>query len=531
MVESQPNTPTANNSAKPPRWTPPRLGLALLVPLLVATVSLGALQARSGDRTSATSGTVAAPQVASLRGAKTLTALNQGTQPTPALPAPPPVAWTQNPGSAVRFAATLDRGAVAVGSDGLVRVELVMRADEGAEHARVASDFVVVLDRSGSMSGGPMDQARAAITTLLGQLSERDRFALVTYDDSPQVAIPLGLATPATKREWRTVVSSIVPGNSTNMSGGLDSGLALLQAGRQEGRAGRVILLSDGHANAGDVSPEGLRERGRRASQQDLVLSTVGIGAGFNEFLMSQIADAGTGNFHYLADSASLASIFERELSSTRSTVASALRVNITLDSGVTVVDAAGYPLETGPAGTSFQVGSLYAGQERRVWLTLRVPVDREAKLQLAKLQLSYFEAGAPWQLPLSQDLALKCVKEEAVALASIDKSAWERGVAQEEWGRVQQEVARAVHEGQRDQAVGALQGYRAKQAVVNSIVGSAAVSSTLAETEVVERQVADAFAGENQAWKQNAFSKQNLAEGRSKRRLGSVGGIGSASF
>lgn len=530
MAESQANLSIANNSRKPSRWTPPRLGLALLAPLLVGTVSLGALQARSGQLTFLSSSTPASPQVASLRGAAPPATLN-GVKAPPALPAPPPAAWTRNAGSNVGFAATLDRGAVARGGDGLVRVELVMKADEGAEQARVASDFVVVLDRSGSMSGEPIEHARAAIATLLGQLSERDRFALVTYDDSPEVAIPLGLATPAIKREWRTVVSNIVPGNSTNISGGLDQGLALLKTGRQAGRAGRVILLSDGHANAGDVSPEGLRERGRRASQQDLVLSTVGIGAGFNEFLMSQIADAGAGNFHYLADSSSMASIFERELSSTRSTVASALRVNVTPGSGVTVVDAAGYPLETSPTGTSFQVGSLYAGQERRVWLTLRVPVDQEAELALAKLQLSYFEAGAPWQLPLSQDLAVKCVKDETTALASIDKGAWERGVAQEEWGRVQQEVARAVHEGQRDQAVGALRDYRAKQAAANSIVGSAAVSSTLAETEAVERQVADAFAGENQAWKQNALSKQNLADGRGKRRVGSVRGFGSASF
>jgi hypothetical protein len=37
-------------------------------------------------------------------------------------------------------------------------------------------------------------------------------------------------------------------------------------------------------------------------------------------------------------------------------------------------------------------------------------------------------------------------------------------------------------------------------------------VGSTLAETEAVERQVVEAFAGENQAWKQNTSSKQNLA-------------------
>jgi Ca-activated chloride channel family protein len=527
MVESQSNTSPANKSDKPSRWTAQRLGLALLAPLLVGTVSLGALQARSGYMTSPSNAT---PQVGSLRGARPVVA-SKGATPPHDLPAPPPSEWTHNAGSAVGFAATLDRGAVAQGSDGLLRVELVMKADDVADKARIDSDFVVVLDRSGSMAGDRIEQARAAITTLLGQLSERDRFALVTYDDSPQVAIPLGYATLAIKREWRSVVSSIVTGDSTNMSGGLDEGLALVQGGRQAGRAGRVILLSDGHANAGDSSAEGLRDRGNRAAQNELVLSTIGIGAGFNEFLMSQIADAGTGNFHYLADSSSLASIFERELSSTRSTVASALRVNIAPESGVTVVDAAGYPLENDKDGTSFQVGSLYSGQERRVWVTLKVPAGEEAEIALGKLELAYVEAGAQKLLAPRHALTVKRVKDETTALASIDKSAWERGVAQEEWGRVQQEVARAVHEGQREQAVSALQGYRAKQAAINSVVGSAAVSSTLAETEAVERQVADAFAGENQLGKQNAFSKQNLAEGRGKRRVGSVRGIGSASF
>ena len=67
------------------------------------------------------------------------------------------------------------------------------------------------------------------------------------------------------------------------------------------------MLLSDGHANTGDSSPEGLRARGKRATQNELVVSTIGIGEGFNEYLMTQIADAGTGNYHYLAESSALA--------------------------------------------------------------------------------------------------------------------------------------------------------------------------------------------------------------------------------
>jgi Ca-activated chloride channel family protein len=232
--------------------------------------------------------------------------------PPPALPAPPPALLTRSEGSKVGFATTLDRSAIALGGDGLVRVEVTIKADDVAERARVDSDLLVVLDRSGSMSGDRIAKARGAVMALIDQLSEGDRLGLVIFDGSAQRLIPLEAATPAAKAHWRGLVHGIEPGGGTNLSEGLDQGLALLEARRRAGRAGRLLLLSDGEANAGDVSQEGLRARGQRAARAELVLSTIGIGEGFNEYLMAQVADAGTGNFHYLASADKLGSIIER---------------------------------------------------------------------------------------------------------------------------------------------------------------------------------------------------------------------------
>lgn len=489
-------TPARGTSAR-------RLGLLILGSLAFGTLSLRAVNAlpRGG-------GPAAAP-------AQAKAAL---------LPAKP-ATLARASGSALGFGVALDRGAVARGGDGLVRMELTMKADEIGSAARVDSDFVVVLDRSGSMAGDRIAQARAAVLGLIDQLSPRDRFGLVVYDDAAQVLIPLAPADKTAKPAWQRTVAEIAAGASTNMSDGLDQGLALLASGRRPGRAGRLILLSDGHANTGDSSPEGLRARAKRASQNELVLSTVGIGEGFNEYLMTQIADAGTGNYHYLADGSQLAQLLERELSSTRATVASGLRVRIAPAPGVQVLDAAGYPLETDAHGTAFQVGSLFAGQERRVWVNLRVPADREGEQALGQVELAYTEAGQRKQLAPAGALAVACVKDEAAALASIDKSAWERAVVQEEWGRVQEQVARAVHEGKREEALGALNAYRSNYAALNAKLGSAAVDGSLDASAALEKQVADAFEGADQAGKQNRFSKEQLYNGRKVRRIGAEHG------
>lgn len=503
--------PQAKAATRSPRLTPRMLGLSLFAALGVLTLAVSALpvqRASSGSNPG--------------RGLAPHAPLALNPKPLANLPAPPPAALARLDGSKVGFAATLDRTAVAKHGDGLVRLELVMKADEVAEAARAATDFVVVLDRSGSMSGDRISKARSAVLGLIDQLSPQDRLGLVIFDNQAERLIQLEAADAANKERWRAQVDDIGPGGGTNLSEGLDEALSLLERGRRSGRVGRLLLLSDGEANAGDITTEGLRARGQRAARGELVLSTIGVGEGFNESLMAQVADAGTGNFHYLADNAKLGSILERELSSTRATVASALRVQMALGKGVELVDAAGYPLERGAESVSFQPGALFSGQERRVWLTLRVPADQEQNVALGQLTLNYVEGGQARAVAPSQALAVNCVKDEAVAVAAIDKTTWERGVMQEEWGRVQQDVARAVREGKREEAHGYLSQYQAKQAPLSAKLGSSNVDGTLVESRALWQQVDDAFQGEDQSSKQNLLSKDNLSKGRGSRRWGS---------
>ena len=82
------------------------------------------------------------------------------------------------------------------------------------------------------------------------------------------------------------------------MSSGLDAAFAMIDVARTGGRTPRVVLISDGLANQGDASREGLVGRAARAARGEYALSTVGVGADFDEGLMAALADAGTGNFH-----------------------------------------------------------------------------------------------------------------------------------------------------------------------------------------------------------------------------------------
>ena len=89
----------------------------------------------------------------------------------------------------VKFTGALDRTAVLIGRDGVARMELVMSAaaGESRQSVRRPTDVVIIFDRSGSMSGDKLVDARAAVDALLAQLGAQDRFALVA---------------PRTRRAW-----------------------------------------------------------------------------------------------------------------------------------------------------------------------------------------------------------------------------------------------------------------------------------------------------------------------------------------
>ncbi|MCP4663089.1 MAG: VWA domain-containing protein [bacterium] len=425
--------------------------------------------------------------------------------------------------SRVSFSGRLDRSAVLAGGDGRVNMELVLAGAElPGVAARTATDLLIVLDRSGSMGGAKIEYARSAIGELIAELGPQDRLALVAYSSDAELAIPLSFATAEAKRGWRSLVREIYPGGGTNMSRGLDLALDIVGRVRGTGPATRVMLISDGLANEGDSTTEGLTGRAARAARAEVVLSAVGVGEDFNEFLMSAIADAGTGNYYFLQDTRELAAVFSQEFTATRRTVASALEVSIEPAAGVRVVDAAGYPLERRGAETIFRPGSLFAGQERRIWVTLQVDDPQPGRRPLGRFRTAYAHADERRTVELEPHPFVSTVDNPARFLAAVDKDAWASSVIEEDYGRLRQEVAGYVREGRREEALQEIAAYQSANRAMNEAIQSDEVNANLRDVAELEAEVEDAFQGTDQGRKQNVLSKQQQAAGRDARRVGS---------
>lgn len=457
----------------------------------------------------------------------TATVLAGALAPAVSHPNPPvkqPLSVAAPAGGPIRFSGTLDRTAVVRGGDGIVRMELVMSAAPGsaAEGVRRPTDLVVVLDRSGSMAGDKMVHARAAVRQLLAQLTAGDRFALVTYSNDALVHIPLTQVDARTRPNLLLSVDSIAPDGGTNMASGLDRGFDLIEASRGADRVPHMLLISDGLANQGDSSPDGLRGRAGRAARAELMLSTVGVGSDFNEQLMTSLADAGTGNYYYVQDTNMLSDVFAREFHAARETVASGLAVTVSPASGVKVVDAAGYPLESAGNQVVFRPGSLFAGQERRVWLTLAVPHDALGETNLGEFSLAYTSGSERQSLSLEGLPQIACVQGDEEFYSRLSPEAWSRSTVVEGYSKMQEDVARQVQSGDREAAVARLRSFRAEAEKMNQRLQQPAVAAQLREVDKLEDQVTAAFTGPGQEARRNDLGKAANAQALDTRRAGS---------
>jgi Ca-activated chloride channel family protein len=474
------------NSTKEPIMTTfsRRAGLALLAALLLATLSSYAVYrvyarpvhgAATGPRVHATPGAVA-------------TAVQVAAQPDPAADVLNAVVGALSPAGkdGVRMTVRADRSALLRDGDGELHVEVALAAPAGDDGARKSgqSNIMVVLDVSGSMAGDKLASAKQALHKLLAGMGPSDRFGLVAYSNEAEVLLPPSAMTPALRAQTGELVDGLGTLGGTNISAGLDLALGQLSHfGR--GRNVRVLLLSDGHANAGDSSFEGLQQRARTVTRSDHVLSTLGIGDDFNEDLMASLADAGTGNFFYLSRIDVLDQFVSAELrASERPAAARALALRFEPGPGVTLTDAAGYPLERDGSAVIVRPGNLYPGQRRTLWLTLK-SATRGASVAVGDFSLQYKHGrdDVLRELTTGPLPALAVVGDETQLANAIDKDMWRRYVLEAQRHQVGLKLGAAVGNGSAADVDRALHSYQSNR-LMAALLGARDVLTSIDELE-----------------------------------------------
>ena len=172
-------------------------------------------------------------------------------------------------------------------------------------------DIVFVIDRSGSMAGEKIDQARNALHYILGRLNEGDQFSIIGFDHQLSVfSADLQPVTPEVLDNARRFVDTLDADGNTDIGAALQIGLHILQGADEWGDASQmVVFLTDGLPTAG-VTDEGLIASMTYEANQGLAarLHVFGVGYDVNTHLLDRLAAENGGAVSYVQPGDSLES-------------------------------------------------------------------------------------------------------------------------------------------------------------------------------------------------------------------------------
>jgi Ca-activated chloride channel family protein len=295
----------------------------------------------------------------------------------------------------VKLKVELDRKVLPAGKieRAVLKISLAPEQVIREEANRPPVNLAIVLDRSGSMSGDKIEQAKEAAIQAIRRMGAKDRISIVAYSNHAETIASAQSAKNAEKLV--NLVRQLKANGGTALFAGVNQGAAELRKNLDGEYFNRIILLSDGLANQGPSSTEDLVRLGRALVKEDISVSTVGLGSGYNEDLMAGLAKEGQGNLYFAETSKELPGIFDAEIGDALNVVARNATLRIELETGVRPLRLIGRQGVIHENHVEIEIKQLYGGQEKFALLEVEVPAGKaKEKKNLARIVAKFNAAG-----------------------------------------------------------------------------------------------------------------------------------------
>jgi Ca-activated chloride channel family protein len=204
---------------------------------------------------------------------------------------------------------------------------------------RTPLNLCLVIDRSGSMEGPPLEYAKQACAYVVDLLSPDDVLSIVTFEEVVDTLMPPQRVT--NRQAIKDGILRIMPGNTTNLHGGMSLAAQHISQTNDPGRAARMIVLSDGDSTAGIKDFSALVGFASEIKGRGISATFLGFGPDYNEELLASMAKRAGGNYYYIERPELIPEIFRMELEKLMTVVARNLQLNLKIARWVTLRNTA----------------------------------------------------------------------------------------------------------------------------------------------------------------------------------------------
>jgi Ca-activated chloride channel family protein len=251
----------------------------------------------------------------------------------------------------------------------------------------------LVIDVSWSMKGQKIKHAIEAAKLLVEKLGKDDFVSVTTFCYEAQAIVPGGKTLD--RATMLAAIDKIRLLSGTRMYHGMEWGVREMRKAGFSGKVNRMILLTDGETEG----EEHCRLIAEQERENNIVISTLGIGERYNEDLLSRIADISLGQFSHLKTPEQVGEIFQRELGTASAAAISNVTLGLKLAGGAKLerFDRV-FPNSTRlqPKGESegkalaFDAGNLGKNEVSIFGAQLRLPARPAGRVKIADLSVAY---------------------------------------------------------------------------------------------------------------------------------------------
>lgn len=250
------------------------------------------------------------------------------------------------------------------------------------EFKRSKLQLALVIDKSGSMSGGSMEAVKAALYSLVGKLTPDDEVSLTAFNTEADLFLPMTRVGDGSVL-WHAIDRLHADGG-TNIEKGLSLGYdQLAKAPQRDGFSKRVMLFTDAMPNHGSTDKESFRGMTARYAAEGIGLTAFGVGVDFGQELTYHITQLRGGNFFFLESADKIRKVFDKEFDYLVTPIAYDLKLKLPTPPGLRLRMVYGLPTwRPGDRDAILDIPTVFLSSNRGA-IILRYERDDSASLQL----------------------------------------------------------------------------------------------------------------------------------------------------
>lgn len=291
-----------------------------------------------------------------------------------------------------------------------VNVE-IETGDNKDQRSNVAQELFLILDTSGSMGWGEkLTNAKLAIKGIIENINENDRLHLIEYNSHSSIVFE----DQHDRELMLNRLNALHSSGGTNLMSGFDQTRLLLKKYSERKSLKRIFVFSDGQINEGVTDHQQLlHEVTSMKSTYGLTICSFGIGTDFDEKLMTNLADSGSGDYFFIRGADSMKKVLDIAFKGFQALIGTNAYLKITTKNDASIRDAHGYKKSKDHESEIIPIGDIRYNDHMNVLLETEIKIT-EKFLQQSQIDYMIIEL---WMIDV-KDQRSKLVSTESIVFS-----------------------------------------------------------------------------------------------------------------